>query len=97
MARSLQAYVGRPVADVAQDRGPPTSTVDLGPNKRGFQWQITSETHEVAKPAPGSYVAATVPPGEQTCLVSFVASTASSSPSLSDWIIESSQWKGASC
>ena len=97
MARSLQAYVGRSVADVAQDRGPPTSTIDLGPNKRGFEWQITTETPEVAKPAPGSYVAATVPPGEQTCLVSFVASTASSSPSLSDWIIESSQWKGASC
>ena len=97
MARSLQAYVGRSVADVAQDRGPPTSTIDLGPNKRGFEWQITSETHEVAKPAPGSYVAATAPAGEQTCLVSFVASTKSSSPSLSDWIIESSQWKGASC
>jgi hypothetical protein len=97
MARSLQAYVGRSVADVAQDRGPPTGTIDLGPNKRGFEWQITTETPEVAKPAPGSYVAATVPAGEQTCLVSFVASTRSSSPSLSDWIIESSQWKGASC
>jgi hypothetical protein len=97
MARSLQAYVGRSVADVAQDRGPPTNTVDLGPNKRGFEWQITTETPEVAKPAPGSFVAATVPAGERTCLVSFVASTASSSPSLSDWIIESSQWKGESC
>src|SRR6516164_837820 len=47
MTRSLEAYVGRSVADVAQDRGPPTSTIDLGPNKLGFHGQITTETPEV--------------------------------------------------
>ena len=97
MTRSLNSYVGKSVADVALDRGPPINTIDLGPNKRGFEWQITTETPEVAKPAPGSNIAATVPPSQQICLVSFVASTTNSSPSLSDWIIESSQWKGGSC
>jgi hypothetical protein len=97
MTRSLNSYVGKSVADVALDRGPPINTIDMGPNRRGFEWQITTETPEVAKPAPGSNIAATVPASQETCLVSFVASTTKSSPSLSDWIIESSQWKGGSC
>jgi hypothetical protein len=97
MARSLNAYVGRSVADVALDRGPPTNTIDMGPNRRAFEWEITTEAPEIAKPAPGSNIAVTVPASQQTCLVSFVASTVSSSPSLADWIIETSQWKGGSC
>jgi len=97
MERSLNAYVGRSVADVANERGPPTSTTDMGPGRRGFEWEITTETPEVAKPAPGTGIAATAPASQQTCRVSFVASTAKPSPSLSDWIIESSQWNGASC
>jgi len=97
MTRSLNAYVGKSVADVALDRGPPTSTIDMGAGKRGFEWEITTEALEVAKPAPGSFVASTVPAGQQTCLVSFVAWTNKPAPSLSDWIIESTQWKGGSC
>jgi hypothetical protein len=97
MTRSLNAYVGKSVADVALDRGPPTNTIDMGPGKRGFEWEITTETPEVAKPAPGSSIAATVPASQQTCLVSLVAWTTNPSPSLSDWIIESTQWKGGSC
>jgi hypothetical protein len=97
MERSLNAYVGRSVADVAIERGSPTSTTDMGGGRRGFEWEITTERPEVAKPAPGSGIAATVPASPQTCVVSFVASTTKPSPSLSDWIIESSQWKGASC
>ena len=97
MERSLNAYVGKSVADVANERGPPTTTTDMGPGRRGFEWEITTEKPEVAMPAPGSGIAATVPPSQQTCRVSFVASTTKPSPSLSDWIIESSQWNGASC
>jgi len=95
MTRSLNAYVGKSVADVARDRGLPTHTVDLGPNIRGFEWEIATETPEAAAPAPGSGIAVTVPPSKQACLVSFVASNAGTSPSLSDWIIESSQLKGS--
>jgi hypothetical protein len=97
MTASVNAYIGKSVADVALDRGPPTSTIDLGANKRGFQWEITTERPERSVPAPGSPIAVTLPPSEETCLVSFVASTSNPSPSLSDWIIESSQWKGGSC
>jgi hypothetical protein len=97
MTRSLEAYVGKSVADVAAERGSPTNTIDMGANKRGFEWEITTESPERANPAPGSFIAATVPASQETCLVSFVASTNKPSPSLSDWIIESSQWKGGSC
>src|SRR5262245_61911899 len=84
LTRSLNAYVGKSVADVARDRGLPTHTVDLGPNRRGFEWEIATETPEAATPAPGSGIAVTVPLSKQTCLVSFVASSAGFSPSLSD-------------
>jgi len=97
MTRSLNAYVGKSVADVALDRGPPTSTIDMGPGKRGFEWEIATEAPEAAKPAPGSFIASTAPASQQICVVSFVAGTTKPSPSLSDWIIESTQWKGGSC
>jgi hypothetical protein len=97
MAETVNAYIGRSVADVALGRGPPTDTIDMGANKRGFQWQITTERPEMAMPAPGSNIAVTLPRSQETCLVSVVAATTESSPSLSDWIIESSQWKGGNC
>jgi hypothetical protein len=97
MTRSLNAYVGRSVADVALERGPPTNTIDMGPGKRGFEWQFATARPEMALPAPASGVAATLPPGQEMCSVSLVASSPTSSLSLSDWIIESSQWKGATC
>ena len=97
MTRSVNAYIGRSVADVAVDRGPPTNVVDVGSSKRDFQWEIMTERPERPMPAPGSGIAATVPPGQETCLVSFVASSTKDSPSLSDWTIESGQWKGVNC
>ena len=98
MTATVNAYIGRSVADVALDRGPPTSTIDMGANKRGFAWETATETPARAMPAPGvSGIAVALPPGEETCLVSVIASTTNPSPSLSDWIIESSQWKGGTC
>src|SRR5258708_32681229 len=97
MTRSLNAYIGKSVADVTLGHGPPTNIIEMGANKRGFQWEVTTERPEMAMPAPGSNIAVTLPPSQETCLVSFVASTTTPSPSLSDWIIESSQWKGGNC
>ncbi|HEY2185094.1 MAG TPA: hypothetical protein VGH39_08870 [Xanthobacteraceae bacterium] len=97
MTQSLNAYVGRSIADVALERGPPTNVIELGSSRRDFQWETTAESPERVTPSPGSRMASTVPPGQDTCRVSFVASSATSSPSLSDWIIESSQWNGVSC
>src|SRR5258708_7389779 len=73
MERNLAAYVGRSVADVALDHGPPTETIDMGSDKRGFQWRKTAQTAGVAVPVGGSLV--TLPPEQQTCTVSFVATT----------------------
>jgi hypothetical protein len=97
MASALAGYVGKSVADLALDRGPPTNAIDLGANKRSFEWEVVTEAPEVAVPAPGSRIGATAAGIEQTCLVSVVAWATKESPSLSDWIIESSKWKGGSC
>jgi len=58
-----------------------------------FQWVITSQTPGAVVPLGGALVA--VPPRQQTCMISLVASSNKPSPSMSDWIIESSQWNGA--
>lgn len=93
MQSALDRYVGRSIADFALDRGPPTNTIDMGANKRGFQWQITGQSAGAVVPVSGMLVA--VPPRLQTCIVSFAASTTKPSPALSDWIIESWRWNGA--
>jgi len=40
MQSALTPYVGRSIADYVVERGPPTTTIDLGGNRRAFQWQI---------------------------------------------------------
>jgi len=97
MTRLLDAYVGKSIADVTAERGPPTSTIELAANRRSFQWEMTTETPERAAAAPGSQMAVILPKGEQTCAVTIVAFTTASSPTVSDWIVESTQWKGANC
>ena len=97
MTRSLDGYVGKSIADVTAERGPPTSTIELAANRRSFQWEMTTETPERAAAAPESQMAVILPKGEQTCVVTIVASTMAPSPALSDWIVESTQWKGANC
>ena len=47
MESALTPYVGRSIADFMIDRGPSTSTIDLGDNKRAFQWKITAQTATV--------------------------------------------------
>jgi hypothetical protein len=37
--------VGHSMADVIIDHGPPTNTIDLGGNKRLFQWQRSAHSH----------------------------------------------------
>jgi hypothetical protein len=88
----LAPYIGKSIADYALDRGPPTNTIDMGSNKRGFQWVITGQSPGAIVPLSGALVA--VPSHQLTCTISFVASTNKSSPALSDWIIESYRWNG---
>jgi hypothetical protein len=88
----LAPYVGKSIADYALDRGPPTNTIDMGANKRGFQWVLTGQSPGAIVPLNGALIA--VPARQQTCMISFVASTTKPSPALSDWIIESWHWNG---
>jgi hypothetical protein len=53
MESALTPYVGRSIADFMIDRGPSTSTIDLGPNKRAFQWKITGQTAGALVPLSG--------------------------------------------
>ena len=86
MEAALSPWVGRSIADYVLSRGPPTNTVNLGPDKRGFQWVLTGV-------APGGVVP--VPPRQQTCVISFEAETRSANPALADWTITNWRWNGA--
>ena len=93
MEAALTPYVGRSIAEYVLDHGAPTTTLDMGTNKRAFQWQITGQSPGAIIPIGGSLVA--VPPRQQTCMVSLIASTTKPSPLMSDWVIESWRWNGA--
>jgi hypothetical protein len=93
MESALTPYVGRSVAEFALAHGPPTNAIDMGANKKAFQWVITGQTAGAVVPLGGTLV--TVPPREQTCRVSLVANAYKPSAALSDWIVESWQWNGA--
>ena len=92
MEKALNPYIGKSIADYALDRGPPTNSIDMGGNKRGFQWVMTRQSPAALVPLSGALIA--VPSHEQICSVSLVASTLKPSPALSDWIIESWRWNG---
>jgi hypothetical protein len=93
MEQALSRYVGRPVSEYILDRGPPTSTFEIGPGKKGFQWRIAGQTVGAVVPVSGMLVA--VPPKEETCMVSLIASARKPFPAMSDWIVESWRWNGA--
>ena len=93
MDTALSPFVGKSIADFALAHGPPKDTINMGPNKRGFQWVITGQSAGAVVPVGGALVA--VPPRQQTCMVSLVANSIKPSSVLSDWIIESWQWSGA--
>jgi hypothetical protein len=93
MEAALTPYVGKTIADYVLARGAPTSTIDMGPSKRGFQWVFTAQTAGAVVPLGSALV--TVPPRQETCRVSFVANSNKQAPSMPDWIIESWQWNGA--
>jgi hypothetical protein len=67
----------------------------MGANKKGFQWVITGQTAGAVVPLSGMLI--TVPPRQQTCMVSLIASSNKTSPTLSDWTIESYEWSGVAC
>jgi hypothetical protein len=90
---ALNPWIGRSIADFVVQRGPPTTSIDLGGNKRAFQWQATRQTPAAVIPLGSSLVG--VPSRQESCLVSLVASSSKAAPTLSDWIIERWTWNGA--
>src|ERR1700730_9968309 len=49
MESALTPYVGRSIADFMLDRGPATNAIDMGGNKRAFQWRITGQTSAICR------------------------------------------------
>jgi hypothetical protein len=93
MEAALNPWMGRSVADYVVQRGPPTNNIDLGANRRTFQWQMTRQTPAAIVPLSGTLIA--VPSRQESCLVSLVAKSNTPAPTLSDWIIERWSWNGA--
>jgi hypothetical protein len=87
----LDTWIGSPVSNYALKFGPPTSSFAMGA-KRAFQWRVTAQTSGLAIPIGNMIVYRT---RTTTCLVSFVASATTPTPTLADWIIETWQYQGA--
>ena len=97
MDARLTPYVGRSIADVILDHGPPTTSIDMGANKRGFQWQKNGATPGAVVPI-SSGALITVPSERQiACLISFTATTNKPTPAMSDWIVDGYRWNGRAC
>jgi hypothetical protein len=93
MESSLNAYMGRSVADFVADHGDPASTVKLSDNESAFRWVITGQGVGAVIPMGGSLIVA--PPTQRVCTVSLRATTQSGNPELKDWIIQNWNWQGA--
>jgi hypothetical protein len=84
---TLNAWIGRSIADFVDQRGQPMNTVDLEQGRARFQWITGDVKPSSMSPAGGNVVV--VPPSLNSCFISLIATSASSNPNLSDWIIES--------
>jgi hypothetical protein len=91
----LDTWIGQSISTVVGAHGQAQATFDLGPNKKMFQWVITSQSPGLVAPISG--MAVTRGPQTQDCKVSLTATTSRTTPTLADWTITSYQWAGASC
>jgi hypothetical protein len=48
MAANLDPYIGQSIAAYVAARGPPQTVIDIGPNKKMFQWVITGQSAAVS-------------------------------------------------
>lgn len=92
----MESYVGKPVTEVVLDYGPPVNFLDVGPDRRAFQWQIDSSgVMPVTSQStgnifgPGGYASyggttTSYVPYQQSCLYTMMASWSGN-----DWIIDS--------
>jgi hypothetical protein len=91
----LDTWIGQSISTVVGAHGPPQATFDLGPNKKMFQWVITSQLPGLVAPISGMVV--TRGPQTQECRISLTATTSRTAATLADWTVTSYQWVGASC
>jgi hypothetical protein len=95
MTNALELWIGRTVADYAFERGAPSSTLDMGPGKRAFQWVITGQSASITMPVGNMMV--TQPPQTMTCTVAFMANgpPGAAADALASWRITSYRWSGS--
>lgn len=73
MEANLNPFLGQSIAAYVATRGPPQTVIDIGPNKKMFQWLFTAQSAAVAVPINGILVAR--PSQQLECRVSMVATT----------------------
>lgn len=55
VSEQLESYVGKSVTEPMMDMGKPTNIIDLGNNRRAFQWQkVSSGVMPITTPAYGT-------------------------------------------
>lgn len=93
MFDALSPFVGKTIADYELSKGQPENVIELGPNRRGFQWRFGGQSPGAVLPIGGAIVA--VPPRQLECRVTLTASSSKANPNTYDWIIESYRWDGS--
>jgi hypothetical protein len=91
----LNTWIGQSISTVVGAHGPPQATFDLGPNKKMFQWVMTSQSPGLVVPISG--MAVTRAPQTQECRVSLTATTSRPTPTLADWTITRTYLKIIGC
>jgi hypothetical protein len=96
---ALNAYIGRPVSDIALKAGPPNASFPAGDGGMVFQWYRAGQqqTPGMAMPAFGNVIYYPGQTQQIECRLSVVARTTKSSPTLADWIIERWEYTGNGC
>lgn len=74
----LDTWIRQSISTVVGAHGPPQATFDLGPNKKMFQWVITSQPPGLVAPISGMVV--TRRPQTQECRISLTATTSRGQP-----------------
>ena len=96
---ALNAYIGRPVSEIAVKIGPPTANFPSGNGSMVFQWHRAEQqqTPGMAMPAFGNVIYYPGQTQQIECRLSVFARSAKTSPTLADWIIERWEYAGNGC
>lgn len=78
-SQMLESYVGKSITEAELDLGPPVNVVELGADRRGYQWAVTNSDYvPIVTPTTTTYL-----PYSTDCIYTLLASKRGS-----DWIVD---------